>query len=393
MSGKLPQALLIAALITHCAFAHADCAGASVREVRQAYAQAQVLETRHDPRGALSAYAAAQAYTCDANPVAADAARRAASLALPLAQAAQKAGQLDRAAELYELGGHYAAADRALVMALRSHADEPAAVGRVIAHFADRAEPSFIANHRGQLEVTGAYVLDARLRAEVLAMPATGVARALQREATDFNEAYLADIVKAVQSLPDDPTDLVAVQAATQRQQAFQRRWPLDLLKASREELERVRQWAAVTPDAAARRSFEQQRVQRAEQRASTLLQRYREAPSLLAAAIDYQRSITNDQDSFVTRTAPVRTLAARLGDAASAANRLTLAASYYDVAGDNAKAATTRERQRKLALDKLRPAIDQAQREAEALRRTFGDPRQAETMRQQATAVREALQ
>ena len=57
--------------------AFADCAADStVADVRKAYARGQSLEQAGQRAQALSAYVAAQDYTCDANPVEADAARQ-----------------------------------------------------------------------------------------------------------------------------------------------------------------------------------------------------------------------------------------------------------------------------------------------------------------------------
>jgi hypothetical protein len=49
-----------------------------------------------------------------------------------------------------------------------------------------------------------------------------------------------------------------------------------------------------------------------------------------------------------------VRTLAARLGDAAIAKQRFSLAADYYDVAGQDPKADAARERMQQLAMNRV---------------------------------------
>src|SRR5688572_22514342 len=86
--------------------AQADCAGASVQDVKRRYANAQQLDKAGKLREALGAYAAATEYTCEANPVAAPAAKRAAEIALPLGQDAEKKKDYELAFVLYGDGGH-----------------------------------------------------------------------------------------------------------------------------------------------------------------------------------------------------------------------------------------------------------------------------------------------
>ena len=98
----LAIALAVAALIVAAGAlsvtlqAQADCAGASVQDVKRRYANAQQLDKAGKLREALGAYAAATEYTCEANPVAAPAAKRAAEIALPLGQDAERDQDLDQ---------------------------------------------------------------------------------------------------------------------------------------------------------------------------------------------------------------------------------------------------------------------------------------------------------
>ena len=95
--------------------APADCsATATVADAREAYERGLRQEDAGYPLAALGSYVAAQARTCRANPVAANAARRAAALARALGNAAIRRGDYATAFMLYERGGHYAAADLAL---------------------------------------------------------------------------------------------------------------------------------------------------------------------------------------------------------------------------------------------------------------------------------------
>jgi hypothetical protein len=61
-------------------------------------------------------------------------------------------------------------------------------------------------------------------------------------------------------------------------------------------------------------------------------------------------------------------------------------------VAGDDARVAAVREKQRSLAMAKYQPQIDEAKRAAEALAKQYGDPAQVEALRRQAEAAKAAL-
>jgi tetratricopeptide (TPR) repeat protein len=101
-------AMLIAATGTTPALADWACARTSV--LKSSFTKGQSLEKSGKLREALSAYVAAQSNACAGDPVAAEAAKRAAAVALPLGDAARAQGNHELAFELYESGGHYAAA-------------------------------------------------------------------------------------------------------------------------------------------------------------------------------------------------------------------------------------------------------------------------------------------
>ena len=111
MKHKITSAALglSALLITGIAFA--DCPGPFVRDMKRAYENAKAAESAGKKEDALFFYHGAEGSVCEnSNPYEADAAKRAAPLGLELGAAAEKRSDFDKARELYEAGGHFAAA-------------------------------------------------------------------------------------------------------------------------------------------------------------------------------------------------------------------------------------------------------------------------------------------
>lgn len=376
----------------------ADCgASGTLEATRYAYANGQKLERAGDNAGAFSAYMAAQEMTCEANPVEAPAAQRAAALALSLGAAAEKKGDYTKAFDFYDNGGHYAAADRALMASVRAKPDDPAMFTKAREILEYRALPSFQINYKIRLRATAAYQLDPKLLAELLAMPAKGAQRAFQAEAAAFNEEYLRGYVAQVQSRPDDPTDFAATQAWMNSQQSFSQKWsrysPNDPLKAALEALSLVHSWSVATTDQALGEKLATQRNQRLEQRVAALTKSYAGAPELLATAVTWQLAIHTDDAVTRARVAAIKSQAAQLGNAASAKQRYGLAADYYEVADEDAKAQAARDTQQQLAMNKMQPQIDQMKQQAAQMQKAFSDPAKVQAMKDQALAAKKSLQ
>jgi trimeric autotransporter adhesin len=388
----LAAGAIVAATVSP-AFADCPVTAQETRETLAAFPAAQAADRAGRTKEALALYVKAQGFLCDGNPNAADAARRAAALALPLATSAEKEGHLADAFDLYEQGGHYAAADKALMALLRRSPDDVALVGRHIRHFQQRSVPSFAVNHANEIRAAGPYAPDAALRRELEAMPAQGVERALASEAVAFDEQYLAERLRLLQGRPEpSPANLDAMQAAMRAEEAFHRRWPADLVKQSQDLLSRARQWAALaTDDGALRDSTDARTLARAEQRAATLVGQYAGAPDLLEAAGNYYRGVDHLKPA-APRVAQIGAQAATLGDQARAKGRLALALDYYRVAGADDRAAAVRAQQQQAALQQAQPEIDAARRAAEAMAAQYADPATVEAMRKEAAAAQAAV-
>lgn len=398
MNPRIPAALIGLLCFGAMSNAFADCgATTTTQDTQRFYANGQKLERAGDKAGAYAAYMAAQELTCDANPVEGPAAQRAAALALEFGAAAEKRGDYAKAFDFYDNGGHYAIADRVLMVWVRANPDEPSVFTKARETLDYRALPAFQSNNEARLRATGAYQPDPKNLAEVLTMPAKGADRALQKEAAAFSEEYLRGYVQQIQSRPNDPTDFAATQAWMNSQQSFLQKWSQypsgDPLKASRQALALVHTWSAATTDQALGEKLATLRNQRLEQRVATLTKSYSEAPQLLEAAVTYQLSVQMDDAAKRSRTAAIKSQASQLGDAANARQRYGLASEYYSVAGEDAKAQAANDAQQKLAMNKMQPQIDQMKQQAEQLRQQYSDPAKMQAMKDQALAAQKSLQ
>jgi hypothetical protein len=395
MNFKTPALLLTLACAGLMNQAHADCAAdATIADTQRAYAKAQQFEREGNKAAAFANYVAAQEATCEANPVETAAAKRAAALALTLGAAVERQGNFERAFEIYDSGGQYTAADRVLMAWVRSQPDSRSVFEKARQELDYRALPAFQSNNAVRLSVTAAYHPNPLHLAEVLAMPGIGAQRALQKEMAAFNEQYLRDYMRLIQTRPDDLTDGDAMESFMNAQQEFSRTHTYeDPIKASRDALEQVQSWEAATFDQAVAARIRALRQQRLEQRIVLLTKSFAGAPQFLEAAKDYQRALRLDEGATKARLASIKAQAARLGDEATDKGRYTLAAEYYEVAEDEAKAAAVREAQQKLAMNKMQPSIDQMKKQAEEMQQQFGDPAKVQAMREQALAMQKSLQ
>lgn len=396
MNHKITTAALLLGSLLTAGTALADCPGPFVRDMKRAYENAKAAESQGKSEDALFFYHGAQGSVCENNnPYEADAAKRAAPLGLALGAAAEKRGDFDKARQLYEAGGHFAAADRAFMQSVRGNAGDPGAYKSARDHFKTRSEDWFVENNAAAIKVTGAYAPDPKLIAEVNAMPARGIEHAFQKEAASFNEDFLRDYVALSQMQPDDPTDADAIQRLANAHQAFRQKWKRDdLVKVSRDALGTLHTWSLTVEDKTLATTTAAKVVQIAEQRATTLRQKYFGSPQLLRDAEDYYYyTASSDSSTAEPKVAAVRAQALKLGDEADAKNRFEIAGAYYDVAGAGDKADAVRERGRQVAMKKMQPAIDQAQKQAAALAKEFGDPAKVAEMQRQAEAARKAMQ
>jgi hypothetical protein len=395
MSSRLSSiAVLLVGTLLLTGRAHGDCAGDSVADKKRLYESAQAFERAGKKADALRKYRAAEGYACEPhNPYEDDAAKRAAPLGVELGAAAEKQGDLRRAFQAYEDGGHYAIADRIFMQITRAAQDDPNAYQSALEHYRNR-EGAFVSNNAAALRAVPGYKLDPKYMAEVRAMPAQGVERAFERERAAWNEQYLREYVQLIQSRPDDPLDGDAMQRFGASQASFVQKWQdANPTKASRRALQDMRQWGMAGNDENLRKSTQARFAQLVEQRATTLRTAFHRAPKLLEDAMDYYRLVNGDQAQLDGELRAIRSHALQLANLANDKQRYMLAAEYYSVAGENAKATAARARQQQLSMQKVQPSIDEARKQAEEIQKQFADPAQVEAMRRQAEAARQSLQ
>lgn len=375
----------------------ADCGVGSTekQEILNAFPAAQAMDKAGKSKQALALYVRAQAYLCGPNANETAAAQRAAQIAAPLALAEEKKGNIDEALRLYEMGAHYAAADRMLLAKLRANPDSPAMVRDALTHIELRQQPAFTINNAARLRVTGVYTPDAKIVAEIVAAPRNAAERAFQREALAFDEQYLKDSVQRIQSRPEATADMSAYTVSQQREIAFAQKWPTDLLKTGASELTLVHEYAYITHDENLRAALLKQRSQRFAQRAQTLAQNYSGAPELLTTAIDFQVSATEGETEAMraTRIDPIKKLALQLGDGAAAKQRYLLAADYYKAADERAKADAAKEQHRLLDMQHTKPDMAAMTQQAEAMKKSMSNPETIRALKAQAEAMRKLLQ
>jgi hypothetical protein len=387
--------VLIAVLVALCnttpALADWACAKPSV--LKTSLAEGQSLEKSGKLREALSAYVAAQSNACTGDPTLAEAAKRAAAVALPLGDAARANGNHELAFELYESGGHYAAADRELIAQVAANPDAVSLYETAVTHFETRSLPAFAANNTVRLGLTGPYSVDPSFVSRVMAMPSQGSTRALQAEASAFNDTFLSKHVQFVQSRPSDPSDMAGIQHWTQSYSAFRKQWPKEYMQDAQRAMILLQQWAARSRNAGEPESFEARRQLRADARIATLTQNYAGAPDLLAAAIHYLALTASDHSVYAPREAKIKVQAEQLGDASLGRKNFLLAIDYYDVAGATNKAQKARTLMQGAAMARMQPQIDSLKRDTEALEAQFSDPAKIEEMKRQAQDAQRAMQ
>lgn len=388
------RALLVGSLLV-AGQALADCPGPFLHEMQATYTKARAAESQGRQEAALYGYSNVRGDVCEGkNPYEADSVKRAAAIGLALGTAAEKKGDWKNAFDLYNAGGHYARADQALMVLTRADADNTRTFGTARGHFDERLNESFASNNASVIRVTGAYRPDAKFLAELTAMANKGYERAAQREATAFNEQFLREFVQYVQSRPDDLLAPGSMQQFTSSTEAFAKKWKnMDPLEQSQEELETMRRWGSVSGDSRLEQQAEAAFNQRADQHSQVIAAKYAGSPGLLKHSIDYVHMLRGDEAKRESRIAALKAQAGRLGDEAAAKKRLQLASEYYSVAGNSEKAEAMRDQQQKLAMQKMQPSIDQAQRQADEMRKQFGDPEKVKEMQAQAEAIRKRMQ
>jgi hypothetical protein len=154
-----------------------------------------------------------------------------------------------------------------------------------------------------------------------------------------------------------------------------------------------MQRWAKVSGDAALEKSTLALTNQRADQHAQILVQKYYGSPALFETAIKFVPLTGAEEAKQSARVASIKAQAVKLGDESNAQQKYLLAIAYYKAGGDEAKAKATQQKLSQLVAQKMKPAMEQGQKQAEALKQQFSDPKQIEAMKAQAEAAKKAVQ
>jgi hypothetical protein len=192
-----------------------------------------------------------------------------------------------------------------------------------------------------------------------------------------------------------------AMKAATgdTADQAFHQKWPENLMEKGQKEIGVAFAWAGVGLVQGGRTPLVTRGVERAQQRAATLVKLYSGAPELLEAAKAYSDAgypaslggnppewdrFKSEQQRAIDQ---VKAQALKLGDEADARSRFTLAIAYYDVAEAEAKRLAATKKLEQVAMKQAQPDIDAMTKAAASL----SDPATIAAMKKQAEAARAA--
>jgi tetratricopeptide (TPR) repeat protein len=167
--------------LTGTAFGGENCAGgARLDEVKAFFETGKNYEKAGELKKAAGSYDQALTFACDAqNPEVLEVAKRLSPIVLNFANDEEQRGNYEGAYWWFELGGHYAAADRMMLKILRAAPNDPQTVERVRRHFEGRSAPSFAAQNMARIIASGDYKLDRRMSDEVARLSPTGSDKAV----------------------------------------------------------------------------------------------------------------------------------------------------------------------------------------------------------------------
>ncbi|HSX84715.1 MAG TPA: hypothetical protein VLE50_04875 [Cellvibrio sp.] len=379
--------------------AQADCvADISVSDAHQLLQRGEQLEREGNLYEALHRYKAAQGYVCEdgGNPVAGTAARKAAELAIMQGKKAE-AHQLfysdgqDKpgAFQWYEIGGHYAAADRALVAALKQQPEDRNLSAKAQEHFYIRAEEYFIANNQLRIRITGSYKVDPIHVAYVRQLPYDNVGKLLSKTAQQLPDAYLQELAALEkQKHTIKPGDIAANIQLQQDAGQFEQRWRSDRVKDVSKLFYEATDWTRQMRDYAEAEQLRKRIDSVKLAHADKLLTHYAHLPEVFSQAMDYYQEM-----DLTGKINQARKQANQFAEKAMADNFYERAARYYRIAGEDAKEDLAnmkyQEQSEQLSAEM---SAGYAQQAAE-LQQLYNDPEKIRALQQQALEMQKQLQ
>ncbi|GAB3019181.1 hypothetical protein [Bowmanella dokdonensis] len=385
--------VFLVALLTLARQAQASCAAdLTPEQASQHLQQGQTLSQKQLYWPAMQALHLAQGYLCtDSQQIGAQAARLAAPLGKAQGQQAENAGQWfsltpdqPGAFQWYELGGHFADADRMLIQALKTTPQNRQLAELAISHFSGRELESFQANNKTRLAITGQYRMDPAHQAYANKLPVEQIGRLLESLPGTLPDAYLEDRLNLFRLQQEAGTDMQKVLSLQQQAGQLQARWPQDPLSKVKNHLSDAGAWHYLLRDPQ-QAQLQQDKIFQAKKDLAKRLSRYSQVPELLSEAMNLYRAM--DDEPALNH---ILQQAEQLGDTALSANRPRLAADYFRLAGNWQKeeqASELADRQAQQQASQMQmPDISQYQQ-------LMNNPDQIRALQQQALELQKKLQ
>lgn len=390
---SLPSALF--ALVMP-AIAFADCAGENATDKKRHYQQALAFQAKADDWGAAQAFNRAVGYVCagEKNTVEKDAAERAAEIGLRRGKKASQTKQLLNtespqlsAYHWFELGGHFAMADDALINGLKQSAYDVRTVRMAIEHFDNRELTAFNSNNAAKIAATQAYRTDPKHSDLVRKIPGQQVERGFARLDKLLDPAFLQKKAELERKqLVLKPGDMAGAAKLQRESTAFHQRWSNDPLRAMQDGYSEVHAWIQLvrSPE---REQLETRRLKHMNALGRSLMGNYSSSPDLMNEAMNYFRE---SQDEAMQKH--IRQAALKEARKAESEQHYRLAASLYQLADEYELAEQADQKageQTEQASDAMVPSMA----EMLELQKQFNDPEAIKAMQAQAMEMQKQIQ
>ncbi len=376
----------------------ADCvADLSVPDAKRAYQEGTNLEAQGQFWDAINKYDLAQGYVCEdgGNPVAKQALSKAIALGSKQGKLEEqkgnlfKDGKLAGAFQYYEKGAQFAAADKALIAALKKAPTNIQLSAFAQEHFKVRAQDYFTNNNKMAIEATGGYKLDPSFDPYVVSLPPTNIERLLNSYQTLLPDAYLQAFAKLEQQNDAiKPGDIMGAMSVQQASTQFQQQWKTDRIEDIRKAFDEAHSWTQQIRDYkesdVLRAKIDKARLAHADRLANS----YSSTLKLMESALEFYRQ----QD----KEAHIKTLeqkARRYADEAMGVAQYQRASNFYALIGDYAKEEQARakldEQTEQLAKD---AQMGSAAQIAE-MQKIYSDPKKIQELQQQAQEMQKQME
>jgi hypothetical protein len=388
----------LALLVIVAPYCVADCvADLSVADAQHALQQGSTLETQGKLWDAIKQYDTAQGYVCEqgGNPVARQALRKAMALGSKQGKLEQDKGNLFNdgkpagAFQWYEKGAHYAAADQALIAALKQTPTNLQLSAFAQEHFKTRSQNYFLANNKMAIDATGGYTLDQAFDSYVSGLPASNIDRLLASYQSLLPDTYLQALVRLEQQKDAlQPGDIAGAISAQQAATQFEQQWQTDRLEEVRTAFDEAFSWTQQVRDYKAadvlRAKIDQARLSHADRLSTS----YAASVKLMESALQFYRQHNKDD-----KINALEKKARRYAEQAMAEKHYQRASAFYLLLNDYdneqlARAALETQQQHLATEAQMGSAAQLAE-----LQKMYSDPKNIQQLQQQALELQNKME